>query len=225
MRIWPSVNFQACSHSNLIRVKFRLQAILLKQKLPLICTWTRNYEYSIVLCIEQWLLRLACFLQGPGPVGILTLCVCVCAHARACARVYSVMSKLFLTPWTVVHLQSPLSMRFPGKNTGVGFHFLLRGIFLTKGLNLSLQRLLPWQVDGIGRWISPVSHLRRPVWHEFFKPEKFPQLPKVLSTLLNYHLSGFPPGDSVVCFMDCWKNYACKECSMLSCCHAVFPVW
>ena len=32
---------------------------------------------------------------------------------------------------------------FPGQNTGVGCHFLLQGIFPTKGLNL---RLLPWQV-------------------------------------------------------------------------------
>ena len=27
---------------------------------------------------------------------------------------------------------------FPGKNTGVGSHFLLQGIFLTQGLNLGL---------------------------------------------------------------------------------------
>ena len=32
---------------------------------------------------------------------------------------------------------------FPGHNTGVGCHFLLQGIFPTKGSNL---RLLPWQV-------------------------------------------------------------------------------
>ena len=29
---------------------------------------------------------------------------------------------LSVTPWTVVH-QAPLSMDFPGKNTGVGCHF------------------------------------------------------------------------------------------------------
>ena len=29
---------------------------------------------------------------------------------------------------------------FPGKNTGVGCHFLLQGIFLTQGLNLSFLR-------------------------------------------------------------------------------------
>ena len=37
------------------------------------------------------------------------------------------------------------SWNFPGKNTGVGFHFLLQGIFLTQGLNLCLLHLLHWQ--------------------------------------------------------------------------------
>ena len=32
-----------------------------------------------------------------------------------------------------------------GKNTGVGCHFLLEGIFPTQGLNPSLLCLLPWQ--------------------------------------------------------------------------------
>ena len=38
------------------------------------------------------------------------------------------MSNSFATPWTVAH-QAPLSMDFPGKNTGVGCYFLLQGIF------------------------------------------------------------------------------------------------
>ena len=54
------------------------------------------------------------------------------------------MSDSFVTPWTVA-LQAPLSMGiFPGKNSGVGCHFLLQGIFPTQGLNL---HLLHWQVD------------------------------------------------------------------------------
>ena len=35
-------------------------------------------------------------------------------------------------------------MGFSSKNTGVDCHFLLQGIFLTQGLNLSV---LHWQVD------------------------------------------------------------------------------
>ena len=34
----------------------------------------------------------------------------------------------------------------PGKNTGVGCHFLLQRIFLTQG---SIQRLLHWQADSL----------------------------------------------------------------------------
>ena len=42
------------------------------------------------------------------------------------------------TPWTVA-CQAPLSMRFSRlKNTGVGCHFLLQGIFPTQELNLGL---------------------------------------------------------------------------------------
>ena len=36
---------------------------------------------------------------------------------------------------------------FPGKNTGVGCHFLLQGIFPTQGLNPHLLSLLHWQAD------------------------------------------------------------------------------
>ena len=43
-------------------------------------------------------------------------------------------SNILLTPWTVAsRLLCPWA--FPGKNTGVGCHFLLQGIFLTQGSN------------------------------------------------------------------------------------------
>ena len=56
--------------------------------------------------------------------------------------------QLFVTQWTVA-LQAPLSMGFLGKNTGVGCHALLQGIFLTQGLNLRLFRLLHWQAGSL----------------------------------------------------------------------------
>ena len=46
--------------------------------------------------------------------------------------------QLFATPWTVA-CQAPLSMDSPGKNTGVGSHFLSQGIFLTQGSKPGLQ--------------------------------------------------------------------------------------
>ena len=45
----------------------------------------------------------------------------------------------------------------PGKNTGVGCHFLLQGIFLTQGLNLCLLHFLYWQADSL-----PLSHVGSP---------------------------------------------------------------
>ena len=42
----------------------------------------------------------------------------------------------------------------PVKNTGVGCHFLLQGIFPTQGSDLSLLCLLHWQVDSL-----PLSYL------------------------------------------------------------------
>ena len=39
--------------------------------------------------------------------------------------------QLFATPWTVAY-HAPLSMKLPGKNTGVGCHFLLQGNVLAK---------------------------------------------------------------------------------------------
>ena len=48
-----------------------------------------------------------------------------------------VMSDSLVTPWTVAH-QTPVHGIFPGKNTGVGCHFLLQGIFLTQGPYLHL---------------------------------------------------------------------------------------
>ena len=46
---------------------------------------------------------------------------------------------------------------FPGKNTGVGYHFLLKGIFPMQRSSLHLLWLLHWQVDSI-----PLSHLGSP---------------------------------------------------------------
>ena len=40
---------------------------------------------------------------------------------------------------------------YPGKNTGVGYHFFLQGIFPTQGMNLCL---LHWQADSL-----PLNHL------------------------------------------------------------------
>ena len=51
----------------------------------------------------------------------------------------------------------PCPWDFSGKNTWVGCHFLLQGIFPTRWLKLHLLRLLPWEVNSL-----PLSHLGSP---------------------------------------------------------------
>ena len=48
-------------------------------------------------------------------------------------------------------------MYSPGKHTGMGCHFLLKGLFLTQGLNPHLLRLLHWQADSL-----PLAPFGRP---------------------------------------------------------------
>ena len=76
-----------------------------------------------------------------------------CLHAQPCPtlRPPGLQPTRLLCPWNS-----------PGKNTGVGCHFLLQGIFLTQGLNLPL---LHWQVD-------------------FFTPEPAGELPVEADSLL-----------------------------------------
>ena len=65
--------------------------------------------------------------------------------------------QLFATPWTIaIRLLSPWNL--PGRNTGVGCHFLLQGIVPTQGLNRHLFCLLRWKADSL-----PLRHLRSQV--------------------------------------------------------------
>ena len=68
--------------------------------------------------------------------SLLAFCVgLLCIHM--CVLSLSVMSDSFATPWTVTgQVLHPWDS--PGKNTGVGCHFLLQGIFPTQGSNSHL---------------------------------------------------------------------------------------
>ena len=81
--------------------------------------------------------------QAPAAVNPQSLngFSCLLSPAPCMHCVWSIMSDSFwparlLYPWN-----------FPDKNTGVGCHFLLQGIFPIQGLNLGLLRLLHWQAD------------------------------------------------------------------------------
>ena len=60
----------------------------------------------------------------------------------------------------------------PGKNTGVGCHVLLQGIFLTQGYTLHLLSLLHWQVHSL----SLVPPRKPNPWRAL---SKFKNLPKM----------------------------------------------
>ena len=64
-------------------------------------------------------------------------------HACLCAKslqlcLYDFMDCRLLCPWDSL-----------GKNTRVGCHFLLQGIFPTQGSNPSILRLLCWQAGSL----------------------------------------------------------------------------
>ena len=66
--------------------------------------------------------------------------------------------QFFATLWTVAYsLLCPCA--FSGKNTGIGCHFLLQGIFPTQESNLCLLCFLHWQADSL-----PLSHWGSPMY-------------------------------------------------------------
>ena len=65
-------------------------------------------------------------------------CVCVCMCVCVCTRACMLSSlQLSVTPWTVACLAF-CSWDSPGKDTGVGCHALLQGIFPDQGVSPSL---------------------------------------------------------------------------------------
>ena len=91
--------------------------------------------------------------QLPNPYGCLgtifetprarvRVCVCVCARVCACVCVHTCISHSVMSDSSWHHGLEPTRLLCPwdspGKNTGMGCHFPLQGIFPTQGLNLGL---------------------------------------------------------------------------------------
>ena len=88
-------------------------------------------------------------------VGVWGVCVCVAGVVCVCVRVRQWCGvcvpshvQLFVAPHTVSR-QALCPWNFPGKNSGVGLHFLLQGIFLILRLNPRLLGLLKGQASSL----------------------------------------------------------------------------
>ena len=93
--------------------------------------------------------------------------------------------KLLLSHFSRVQLFDPMEPArllcpwdFPGKNTQVGCHALLQGIFPTQELNLGLLRLLHWHIGSL-----PLAPPR--------KPSKYSAKYKISSETLVVSASGY----------------------------------
>ena len=89
--------------------------------------------------LNSHLLHCRQILYHPSHQGSPTKCCQSLSHVRLCCNPMDCKPARLLCPWD-----------FPVKNTGVGCHFCLQGIFLTQRLNPSLPHR---QVDSL-----PLSH-------------------------------------------------------------------
>ena len=116
--------------------------------------------------------------------------VCVCVCARVCVHVYSFVSESSQTPCTVAF--RPLCpWNSPGKNTGVGSHFLLQDL-----PNPGIETFS--HISCIGRRI--LYH-----WHHLVSPYSSPSFNKYRQLFVNHHIfscnSSFMPQIPLSCFL------------------------
>ena len=101
-------------------------------------------DQSCVSCIAKWVLY------------HWATCNVLLSHSvmSNSLRPFGLLPVRFLCPWD-----------FPGKNTGVGCHFLLQGIFLTEGSNYCLCCLLHcrWVLYPLPSHRGSPSHLGSPM--------------------------------------------------------------
>ena len=83
--------------------------------------YSKIYKFTVCVCVS--------------------VCLCVCVQSLSHVQIfmaYELQPIRFLCPWN-----------FPGRNTGVGCHFLPQGIFSTQRWNPHLSHLGYWQEDSL----------------------------------------------------------------------------
>ena len=119
----------------------------------IVCIRTMRTETLInKYCMPRKMLRTPkCIFFNPYKSFVCELQLCLrelrwpsqvlrCAHVRACPVVSNFLWLHWLWP-----SRRLCPWNFPGKDTGVGCHFLLQGIFPTQGSNLCPLYLLHWK--------------------------------------------------------------------------------
>ena len=116
---------------------------------------------------------------APGILRARTLEWVAISFSNACK--WKVKVKLLSQPHGLQPTRLLCPWDFPGKSTGVGYHTLLQGIFLTEGSKLCLLCLLYWQVGSLplvpAGWSLTIFAipwavvLQTPLSMEFSRPE------------------------------------------------------
>ena len=111
--------------------------------------------------------RVCSLVQEDSTCCVVTKPMCCCC---CCCLVTLVVSDS-VWPYGLQPTRLPCPWDSPSKNTGVGCHALLQGIFLTQGLNRNLLCLLHWQMNSLslqppGKPIQHSSHMgKKKIWN------------------------------------------------------------
>ena len=120
-----------------LRAHWWLSVAAITDDCDIFCLLIRQaiFYFSIYIHIHTYIHYICVCVYIYIYTHIYIKCVCVLSHVWHFFATLRTTDHLFLCP-----------QDFPGKNSGVGCHFLLGGIFPTQGLNLSLLHFLHWQV-------------------------------------------------------------------------------
>ena len=146
---FPGKNIEVGSH-------FFLQGIFLTQELNLGLLHCRQILYYLR------------HQESPNiNIDILNLVSDMHIIWISCESVSTICSFLWvLVTWSYHFAFSYCSWDFPGKNTGMGYHALLQGIFLTQELNPHILRLFHWQMDSLP--LAPRGKPIKQLYSNFF---------------------------------------------------------
>ena len=114
---------------------------------PYIHRWAQEYVYRRYPNLTQFAQKPLKDFQNIKLAKLYQLCMCARSHSTLYNPIDSSL------PGFSVPANSP------GKDTEVGCHFLLQGIFLSQGLNPCLLHLLHWQADSLPLYHLAVSYI------------------------------------------------------------------